>query len=76
MLERYFGQPDDKLLLDARPESHYQAGSQGMRGRFGCTVNNPLSCLQIGLTPEMVEVPRCSSDPKCLAEIEKQVCAQ
>ncbi len=27
---------------------------------------------QVGITPEGVEVPRCSMDPSCLEEIEKQ----
>jgi len=27
---------------------------------------------QVGVTPEGVEVPRCSMDPSCIEEIKKQ----
>eukprot|EP00218_Dolichomastix_sp_CCMP3274_P008198 CAMPEP_0170132688 /NCGR_PEP_ID=MMETSP0033_2-20121228/692_1 /TAXON_ID=195969 /ORGANISM="Dolichomastix tenuilepis, Strain CCMP3274" /LENGTH=363 /DNA_ID=CAMNT_0010368105 /DNA_START=36 /DNA_END=1127 /DNA_ORIENTATION=+ len=48
MMERYFQQPDDEKLKDARKELHYQ----------------------VGVTPENVEVPKCSVDPSCIAEVE------
>jgi hypothetical protein len=49
MLERYFGQDDQKKMEDARPECSYQ----------------------VGVTPELIETPKCSFDPGCLDFIAK-----
>lgn len=50
MMERYFEQPTEVKLLDARPSCHYQ----------------------VGVTPEGIEVPRCTMDPDCAATVSQQ----
>jgi len=49
MMERYYGQPLEQKMKDAREEFAYQ----------------------VGVTPEGIEMPRCSMDPSCKARLEK-----
>ena len=79
MMERYFDRPTKDKLVDSRPELHYQVE---IIIYFCCLHLGHAQCthktyskpyMQVGVTPEGTEVPRCVRDPDSLASISQQV---
>lgn len=75
LMEKYFEQPDDVKMADARPECHYQVWqSAGPILHTGSQQgwSNWAWLSQVGVTPEGVEMPRCAMDPQCVASVNQQ----